>query len=110
MRADWTGSGGCTSGATAPPRGATRRVSGGAATTSTRSAERRGGGRWRKRGTGDLATLGFRASLPASLPASLLRRLGAALRRQRGGGDPLERVHVGDRQDGHARRLEDVCV
>src|SRR5207302_6698826 len=104
MRADWTGSGGCTSGSTAPPRGATRRVSGGAATTSTRSAERRGGCRWRNRGTGDLATLGFRASLPASL----LRRLGAALRRQRGGDDRLVRVHVGDGRDADARRLDDV--
>src|SRR6266436_5814861 len=35
MRADWTASGACTSGSTAPPRGATRRASGGAATTST---------------------------------------------------------------------------
>src|SRR3989441_8796906 len=39
MRADWTASGACTSGSTAPPRGATRRASGGAATTSTTSAE-----------------------------------------------------------------------
>ena len=74
-------SGACTSGSTAPPRGATRRASGGAATTSTTSAERSRGSRWRKRGTGDLTTHGFRASFPASL----LRRLGAALRRQRGG-------------------------
>src|SRR5216683_2856829 len=35
MRADWTASGACTSGSTAPPRGATRRASGGSATTST---------------------------------------------------------------------------
>src|SRR5437773_2469768 len=35
MHAAWTASGGCTSGSTAPPRGATRRASGGAATTST---------------------------------------------------------------------------
>src|SRR5215831_21037653 len=40
MRADWTASGACTSGSTAPPRGATRRASGGAATTSTTGAER----------------------------------------------------------------------
>src|SRR5205085_7298385 len=40
MRADWTASGACTSGSTAPPRGATRRASGGGATTSTTSAER----------------------------------------------------------------------
>src|SRR6266513_5932235 len=104
MRADWTASGGCTSGSTAPPRGATRRVSGGAATTSTGSAERRRGCRWRNRGTGDLATQGFRASFPASL----LRRLGAALRRQRGGDDRLVRVHVGDGRDANARRLDDV--
>src|ERR1700680_4499886 len=40
MRADWTASGACTSGSTAPPRGATRRASGGAATTTTTRAER----------------------------------------------------------------------
>src|SRR3989441_825310 len=40
MRADWTASGACTSGSTAHPRGATRRASGGAAMTSTTSAER----------------------------------------------------------------------
>src|SRR6267143_5310797 len=40
MRVDWTDSGACTSGSTAPPRGATRRASGGAATTSTPRAER----------------------------------------------------------------------
>src|SRR2546425_4351922 len=40
MRADWTASGACTSGSTAPPRGVTRRASGGAATTSTTRAER----------------------------------------------------------------------
>src|SRR2546427_3774736 len=40
MRADWTASGACTSGSTAPPRGATRRASGGAATTSTTPQER----------------------------------------------------------------------
>src|SRR5512134_2608437 len=43
MRVDWTASGACTSGSTAPPRGATRRASGGAATTSTRSVEPRRG-------------------------------------------------------------------
>src|SRR5262245_39330995 len=36
-------SGACTSGSTAPPRDATRRASGGAAMTSTASAERRNG-------------------------------------------------------------------
>src|SRR3989440_997255 len=40
MRADWTASGACSSGSTAPPRGATRRAPGGAATTSTTRAER----------------------------------------------------------------------
>src|SRR3989441_27281 len=40
MRAAWTASGACTSGSTAPPRGATRRASGGAATTSTTTLER----------------------------------------------------------------------
>src|SRR5947209_558391 len=84
MRADWTASGACTSGSTAPPRGVTRRASGGAATTSTTSAER------------------------SRAPASLLRRLGAALRRQRGGDDRLVRAHVGDGRDADARRLDDV--
>src|ERR1700732_121301 len=104
MRADWTASGACTSGSTAPPWGATRRGSGGSATTSTTSAEPSRGCRWRNRGTGDLTTHGFRASFRASL----LRRLGAALRRQRGGDDRLVRVHVGDGRDADARRLDDV--
>src|SRR6266699_4852120 len=104
MRADWTASGACTSGSTAHPRGATRRAFGGAATTSTTSAERSRGFRWRNRGTRDLTTHGFRASFPASL----LRRLGAALRRQRGGDNRLVRVHVGDGRDADARRLDDV--
>src|SRR6476469_7820610 len=38
-RADWTPFGACTSGSTAPPRGATRRACGGAGTTSTQTAE-----------------------------------------------------------------------
>src|SRR5512132_4192008 len=59
---------------------------------------------WRNRGTGDLTTHGFRAIFPASL----LRRLGAALRRQRGGDDRLVRVHVGDGQDADDWRLDDV--
>src|SRR5438874_2510819 len=60
MRADWTASGACTSGSIAHPKDATRRASGGAATTSTRRAERSRGVYW---------------------------RLGAALRCQRGGHD-----------------------
>src|SRR3989454_12025992 len=39
MRADWTASGACINGSTAHPRGATRRASGGAATTSTTRVE-----------------------------------------------------------------------
>src|SRR5712691_312682 len=104
MRADWTASGACTSGSTALPRDATRRASGGAAPTSTRSAERRRGPRSATAETGDLATHDFRTSFPASL----LRRLGTALRRRRGGDDRLVRVHVGDGRDGDARRLDDV--
>src|SRR5436309_11767571 len=42
MRVDWTASGACTSGSTAPPRGATRQASGGAATTSTRGEKSHG--------------------------------------------------------------------
>src|SRR6185436_15043505 len=98
MRADWTASGACTSGSTAPTRGATRRASGGAATTSTTSAERRRGCRGATAETEDLTTHGFRASTPVSL----LRRLGAALRRQRGGDDRLVRVHVSDGRDADA--------
>src|SRR2546428_7189973 len=104
MRADWTPFGGCTRGSTAPPRGATRRASGGATTTSTTSAEPSRGCRWRNCGTGDLTTHGFRASFPASV----FRRLGSALRCQRGGNDRLVRVHVGDGRDADARRLDDV--
>src|SRR5439155_10243065 len=40
MRADWTASGACTSGSIAPPKDATRRGSGGAATTSTTNKAR----------------------------------------------------------------------
>jgi hypothetical protein len=65
---------------------------GGAATTSTTRAEPSRGCRWRNRRTGDLTTHGFRASVPASL----LRRLGAALRRQCGGDDRWVCVDVGD--------------
>src|SRR3989454_10632957 len=104
MRADWTASGACTSGSTAHPRGATRRASGGAATTSTTNAEPSRGCRWRNRGTGDLTTHGFRASFPEGVSW----RLGAALRRQRGGNDRLVRVDVGDGRDADARRLDDV--
>src|SRR5229473_6740176 len=104
MRADWTASGACTSGSTAPPRGATRRASGGAATTSTTSVEPSRGCRWCNQETGDLTTRGFRASFPASL----LRRLGAALHCQRGGDDRLVRVHVGDGRDADPWRLDDV--
>src|SRR5690606_25931644 len=39
MRADWKGFGVCTSGSTAPPRGATNPASGGAAATSTTAAD-----------------------------------------------------------------------
>src|ERR1700730_12628530 len=59
---------------------------------------------WRNRGTGDLTTHGFRASFPASV----LWRLSAALRCQRGNHDRLVRVHVGDGRDADARRLDDV--
>src|SRR5919198_69648 len=87
MRADWTASGACTSGSTAPPRGATRRAVGGAAPTSTTNPEPPRGRRF---------------------PASLLRRLSAALRRQRSADDALVRVHIGDGRDADARRLDDV--
>jgi predicted dithiol-disulfide oxidoreductase (DUF899 family) len=49
------------------PEGRNERASGGAATTSTTSAEPSRGCHWRNRGTGDLTTHGFRASFPASL-------------------------------------------
>src|SRR5207253_9720363 len=41
-RAEWTASGVCSSGSSAPLKGATRRPPGGAATTSTTRAERNG--------------------------------------------------------------------
>src|SRR5271165_7413442 len=105
MRADWTASGACTSGSTAPPRGATRRraASGGAATTSTTSAERSRG----CRGATGGREISRRMVCERSFPASLLRRLGAAFGRQRGGDDPLVRVHVGDGRDADAWRLDD---
>jgi membrane protein YqaA with SNARE-associated domain len=40
--------------------------------------------------------------------SQLLRRLGAALRRQRSGNDRLVHIHVGDGRDADARRLDDV--
>src|SRR5207244_3069638 len=99
MRADWTASGACTSGSIAPPRGATKRGPGGAATTSTTSDERN---RCRCGATaGRLLTRhAFRESL--------LRRLSAALRRQRGGDDRVVRVDVGDARHADGRRLDDV--
>src|SRR5712691_2965058 len=93
MRAAWTASGACTSGSTAPPGDATRRASGGAATTSTTSAERCRGCRWRNCGTGDLTTHGFRANFGASL----LRRLGA------GRDADARRLDDGDGVDADAR-------
>src|SRR5438270_11015831 len=81
MRVDWTACGACTSGSTAHPRGATRRASGGAATTNTRRPERRRG---------------------------VSRLLGAALRCERDRHHRLVRVHVGDGRDADARRLDDV--
>jgi hypothetical protein len=59
---------------------------------------------WRNCGTGDLTTHGFQPSFPASV----FWRLGAALRRQRGGDDRLVRVDVGNGRDADARRLDDV--
>src|SRR5215468_1867724 len=96
MRVDGTASGACISGSTAPPRGATRRASGGVATTSTASAEP-------SRGSpigADLTTYGY--------SASLLRGVGAALRRQCRGDDRLVRIHVHDGRDADARRVDDV--
>src|ERR1044071_4639097 len=87
MRADWTASGTCISGSTALPRGATRRVSGGAVTTSTTSDEPDHERTEHKR-TRDGGAHGLRASV--------FRGLGAALRRQRGGDDRLVCVHVVD--------------
>src|SRR5262249_32018967 len=104
MRAAWTASGACTSGSTAPPRGGTRRALGGGTTTRTTSAERRCGEGERTCG-GAIATHGcFRACFPAGV----LGGLGAALRRQRGGHDPLVHIHVGDGRDADAGRLDDV--
>src|SRR2546430_11165833 len=58
-------SGACTSGSTAHPRGVTRRASGGAATTSTISAEPSRGCRWRNRGTGSMAIILNHTIVPA---------------------------------------------
>src|SRR3989442_7928268 len=68
MRADWTASGACTSGSTPHPKGATRRAPGGAATTSTTSAERSRGCRG---ATAGLEISRRMASARASEPAFL---------------------------------------
>src|SRR5439155_18282176 len=104
MHGDWMAFGARISGSTAHPRGATRRASGGATTINTTSAERRHDYRTTNVETGDLATHGFRACVRAHLP----RRLGAALRRRRGGDDRLVCVDVGDGRDADARRLDHV--
>src|SRR5262245_4785977 len=91
MPADWTAFGACISGSTAHPRGVTKRASGGVATTSTTSDE------------GCHGCHGFPA-----FPTRILRRLGAALRCQRGRDDRLVRVHVGDGRNADARRMDDV--
>src|SRR5437867_13451138 len=104
MRADWTASGACTSGSTAPPRGATRRAPGGAATTSTTRAERNR----RCRG----ATAGLEISRRmASERASQLAFFGvSALLFAASAAVTIVwvRVHVGDGRDADARRLDDV--
>src|SRR4029450_3288584 len=131
MREASTHYGVCTRGSTGPPRDATRRAAcGGAATTSTASAESPHEIRWhervsgpprslcslppegeqaflgtaRRKANGDLATNDFRASLPASV----LRRLGLALRGPRDGHHHLVCIHVDDERDAHAGRLDDV--
>src|SRR4026207_357980 len=95
MPADWTPYGACTRGSTVPPKGATRRESGGDATTNTRRVERSHG---RSCAIASVEKQVFRAGV--------LWRLGAALRRQRGGNNRLVRVHVGDGRDGDAGRLD----
>src|SRR5580765_4991572 len=104
MRADWMDCGAHTSGSTVLPWGATSRVSGGAATTSTRSPEPSHERHGHSRAAGDLATHGYRASFPAIT----LRSLGSALCRQRGGDDRLVRIYVGNGRDADARRMDDV--
>src|SRR5687768_17753282 len=99
MPVGWTIFGACTSGSIAHPRDATRRASGGATTTSTTSTEPNRGHRRRNQGTG-----GSRHGFRARFPASLLRRVGVALRRQRDGDDRVVRVHVDDGRNGDARR------
>ena len=99
MCVDWTGLWGIYQWLDRAPQGATRRSSGGAATTSRLRAEPSRGCRWRNRDE---------SSHDASFPSELLRRLGAALSRERGGDDLLERLHLGYGRDADARRLDDV--
>src|SRR3989442_294983 len=73
MRAEWTASGACSSGSTAPPRGATRRAAGGAAPTRTTKAERRRGCRG--------VTAELEISRRMASERHLLTRLGVAGRR-----------------------------
>jgi hypothetical protein len=89
--AEASASGVCTNRSTAPPEDETRRVSGGAATTSRASDERRFGCSDAIAGQ-EVTTHDFRASFTASL----LRHLGAALRRERSADDRLLRVHIGN--------------
>src|SRR5262245_36414419 len=88
MRAGWTASGACTSGSTALPWAATKRVSGGAATTSTASDERDRARRSCHRRGADL-----RVRVRASARPRVLRRLGAAPGCQRGADGVLVRIH-----------------
>src|ERR1700722_11672647 len=98
MAAEWTPSGACTRGLTAPPRAATRQAPGGGATTSTASDEH-------VAVPGEeVTTHDFRANFRASL----LQRLGTALRPQRSADNHLVQVHVRHGSDAHAGWLEDV--
>src|SRR5262249_15133963 len=117
MRADWTGSGACTSGSTAPPWDATRMASGGVATTSTREedddeAQDRGTGGVARRaapaargGEGATAARG-RAGAAATGAAVGSDRQGVSIRDRRGerlAGRPLPGALAAPRLPLHVR-------
>src|SRR5262245_17388121 len=73
MPAAWTASGACTNGSIAPPRGATRRASGGAVTTNMASAEPRRG--WRRRNRREPARKTIRRGRSEDVPSEPCIRL-----------------------------------
>src|SRR5215472_11352922 len=103
MPAEWTVSGGCTTGSTALLEGGTRLAFGGAATTSTASDQRRSAPS-DAFGRKEITTHDFRTNFTAGL----LRHFSIALCRKRRDDDRLVWLHVSNGRDDDARRLDHV--